>query len=45
MKLRSTIAVIVLLPVVVSVAVWVACTRYAECRAHGFSKFYCLTQK
>lgn len=23
----------------------VACLRYRECRSHGFSQFYCLTQK
>jgi hypothetical protein len=21
------------------------CVRYRECRAHGFSRFYCATQK
>ena len=23
----------------------VGCARYRECRAHGFSRFYCATQK
>lgn len=33
----------VLLAIVI--AATIGCLRYRECRSHGFSRFYCLTQK
>jgi hypothetical protein len=44
--MKSEFAVIlVLAALVMALGITSGCVRYRECRAHGFSRFYCLTQK
>lgn len=39
-----TIAFVLLVALVIF-SLWVGVLRYRECRAHGFSRFYCATQR